>query len=122
MPESPPIVLDIPETTPSMNVMLGQHWSKKHKLAKHWHQQVWAAVKGAYPGRMFTAPPFAIVTIERYAPRVLDPDNFKAGCKALVDGLKQQKLIFDDSEQYMKGIYVQRFSKVRRMVVTVEVR
>ena len=95
------IILQIPECTPSLNqtMRLG-HWSKAARHRKRWSMLVLVAKSEA---RVFDLPKFprAKVTIERHGGRTLDRDNLAGGMKALIDGLKDNGLIRDDSPAHI---------------------
>ena len=63
--------------TPSLNELLGQHWSQLHRLKR----EARLALR---------------VRITRHACRVLDADNFAGGCKFLIDAMRHERLIPDD--------------------------
>jgi len=92
------IELTIPEATPSLNRMLGQHWAHKHELRKRWAWLVRAALLEA---KIFERPRYAraTVTIERTAGRKIDFENAMAGTKFLTDSLVQEGFILDDSPE-----------------------
>lgn len=95
------IVLEIPECTPSLNqtLRLG-HWSKHARYRKRWSMLVLVAKSDA---KLFRVEPLqkARVTIERHGGRTLDRDNLAGGVKALIDGLKDNGLIVDDSPAHI---------------------
>lgn len=93
------IELTIPVPTPSLNRTHGSHWSHYTKVRKAWREEVWAASVNAKCGR--PQYPRSSLTIERYGKRMLDPDNFSGGLKAVIDALKLAGLILDDSTQHI---------------------
>lgn len=91
------IVLDIPESTPSVNPSRGAHWSKTHRLRARWQ---WLVKAARLDAKLFAKPiPLrkARVTIERWGPKALDHDNYVAGTKQLIDSLVREGFIADDN-------------------------
>lgn len=115
------IVLTIPESTPSLNRMLGVHWAKKLRQRKHW---AWLVKAARLHARAYESPrwPRARLTIERYGPRWIDPENFAAGTKFLTDSLVAEGFILDDSPKVIgKPTYTQIVSKTeRKTIITIE--
>lgn len=107
------IVLVFDEPTPSINVHYGHHWSKKHALRKRWgmlvkaevrRQQIWIPPKWAK----------AKIRIERYGSRILDADNCRAGMKALLDAIKTEEIILDDSPAVIGEPEIKQFAGKER--------
>lgn len=96
-----PIILTIPELSPSLNrtLRLG-HWSKHHRYRKHWSMLVLVAKSdaGVYGTPNF---PRALVTVERHGGRTMDVDNLFGSAKAVVDGLRDCGIIADDSPDHI---------------------
>lgn len=114
------IVLEIDEPTPSVNYMLGYHWSKKLRFRKRWGWLVKAAMLRA---KVHQPPKLsrARLTIERYGSRILDSDNFRAGTKWLQDSLVSEGIIVDDTPAVIgEPILIQHAGKVRKTVVRIE--
>ena len=113
------IVLQIPESTPSLNAYWGGHWSKKHELRKRW---AWLVRAARIRAKVFEAPkyPRAVLTLERYGARMLDHDNLVAGMKPLVDSLVKEGFIAGDSPQHITATYVQHVGKQRGTIVRIE--
>ena len=90
------IELTIPEATPSLNRMLGQHWAHKHAMRRRWSWLVRAACMEA---KVYERPKYARarLTIERTGSRKLDHENALAGTKFLMDSLVQEGFLLDDS-------------------------
>lgn len=115
------IELVIPEATPSLNRMLGGHWSKKHQTRNHW----WWLVKAArLDAKVFITPNYdrARITVERTGARILDSDNCMAGLKFMIDGLVHEGLIAGDTPAHIGTPVVRQFvdRKLRRTVVRIE--
>ena len=76
----------LPIPTPSLNVVNGWHWSKRHK----WTQQIQMIVRMEARRLGWDGSGKAIkrlVTVTRFSAGRLDTDNFIGGCKGLVDAL-----------------------------------
>lgn len=76
------------------------HWSKHHQHRKHWSMLVLVAKSEAGVYGVLRMPK-ARVVIERHGGKLLDHDNAVAGCKAIIDGLKDCGLIADDSPDHI---------------------
>jgi hypothetical protein len=116
------IVLDIPEPTPSMNALLGRHWSHRKKEREKWGWLVKAALNRL---RLAQRPNWdqARVTIERYGARILDSDNFRGGTKFVTDSLVTEGIITDDKPSVIGEPILRQFiapANRRRTVVIIE--
>lgn len=100
------IALTIPEASPSLNLMR-KHWTHLYSLRKHWSMLVWVA-KNEARVRDPEPLPWARVKIIRVGRRNLDTDNFVGGLKCLIDGLREQRLIVDDSPDHLELVTEQR--------------
>lgn len=107
--------------TPSLNAWQRWHWAKRDKLKKKFSFEVRKRLNEL--GRFGVTPPFhrMLVVITRWSPKQLDPDNMVGGCKALVDALKQQGVIRDDSEKWAEIRYKQVRCAVGEECTEVEV-
>lgn len=94
------ITLTIPEASPSLNEHKWKHWSHHLRLRKHWSMLVLVAKVEA---RVSMDTPLDRVTVKitREGHRKLDTDNFVGGLKCLIDSLREQRLIVDDSPDHM---------------------
>jgi hypothetical protein len=94
------ITLTIPEASPSLNEHKWKHWSAHIKLRKHWSMLVLVAKNEA---RVPNTDPKELVSVKiiREGHRKLDVDNFVGGLKCLIDSLREQRLIVDDSADHM---------------------
>lgn len=111
------IVLVIDEPTPSINMHLGHHWSKKREARMRWHWLTKAAVRRA---QIFVPPKWARakIRIERYGARILDSDNFRAGTKFLMDSLVHEGIIVDDKPAVVGEPELKQFvSKTERKTI-----
>lgn len=111
------IILDIPRATPSLNATRWCHWRVAQREKQLWHQEIRIARLKA---GCFSPNPLARakVTIERYG-RSLDVDNFVGGLKAVIDSLKHEHLIADDSAAHLE-LVPRQFKGRPRTVITVE--
>lgn len=111
------IVLDIPRATPSMNATRWKHWRVAFREKKLWREEIHFARLRA--GCFAPVPPIkARVTVERYG-RALDVDNFVGGLKSVLDSLRQERLITDDTGDCLELI-PRQFRGSPRTVITVE--
>jgi hypothetical protein len=62
-----------------------------------------------------------ICRITRYAPSLLDADNFAGGCKGLIDELRYAKLIPDDNPAAIELQFVQRHAPRGHQGMMVEI-
>lgn len=97
------IVLHIPEASPSLNQIIGKHWTHYRKFRYHWSVLVLVAKNQSSIGP-WKPLQRASVRITRESYRLLDPDNFVGGLKVLIDGLRDQGLIVDDSPDHISLI------------------
>lgn len=111
------IVLDIPESTPSVNPSRGVHWSKTHRQRARWG---WLVKAARLDAKLFTnLIPLAKarVTIERWGPKALDHDNYVAGAKQLLDSLVREGFIADDKPACIgQPSYLQHIGQHRTLV------
>lgn len=111
-----PYVLNIPESTPSLNHVFKGHWSNRHRLRVKWG---WLVRAARLEARLFPSQPLqkAKITVERWGPRRLDYTNYVAGYKFLEDALKSEGFIVDDSPDHVVTQYIQhigpRHTRVR---------
>lgn len=108
------IVFELPERTPTLNRLLGMHWSTYHKIAKRYKEMVWAMTL-----RSKTAISHRVVRITRRSPATLDDDNLRGGCKPILDALKKAQLIVDDSPFWVTVFYVQQKSRSQTTLVEI---
>jgi hypothetical protein len=114
------IVLVIDEPTPSLNRMLGHHWSKKREMREKWG---WLTKRAIRRANLWIPPKWARarVRIERYGARILDADNFRAGTKFLMDSLVAEGIITDDKPEVVGEPELKQFAgKERKTIVYVE--
>jgi hypothetical protein len=113
--------LVIPKASPSVNVGYGEHWSKKFKVRREWQ---WLVRIARLEAKAFPEPlSRASITITRYGKRLLDHDNFVAGCKPIQDALRIERFITDDTLEVIgQPHYHQHIGKPHRTEITIEAR
>lgn len=113
------IVLDIPESTPSLNKSMGMQWAKKHRMRARWQ---WLVRAARLEAKQFPAAPLARarLTIERWGPRILDHDNFVGGAKFLQDSLVKEGFLVDDRPECIGQPQYFQHVGPRRTVVRIE--
>lgn len=114
------IVLEIPESTPSLNKTMRGHWSKQYRVRSRWH---WLVRMARINAKVFTPPKYAKarVMIERTGPRLLDHDNLAGGAKFLIDGLRHEGLIENDTPAHIQPQFHQIVDrKIRQTIVRIE--
>jgi len=109
------MILDIPEATPSLNRVFQGHWSRRHALRNKW---AWLVRAARLEAKLFPTQPLqkAKLTIERWGPKRLDHDNYVAGCKGMIDSLRVEGFIVDDSPGHIEARYIQHIGKRRTRV------
>jgi len=112
------MILDIPESTPSLNYVFKGHWSNRHRLRVKWG---WLVRAARLEAKLFPTSPLqkAKITVERWGPKTLDRDNLIGGCKAMIDSLKVEGFIVDDSPEHVETTFIQHIGK-RHTRVTIE--
>ena len=113
--------LRIPRRLESPNKSRGAHWRVRHRISQEWEQEVWVAVARQTQAR--TVPEVAIcmnaipalkrnvlhrmrVEVERHVPSrrnfIQDADNLAFCVKPLLDALKRQGWIKNDSRKWLE--------------------
>lgn len=92
--------LNIPECAPSPNCYVRAHWTVYQRIKKHWALLVLEAIQAS--GKPLAPLQRSRVRIMRYGARQLDPDNATASMKPLIDGLKANGMIADDSAEHIE--------------------
>jgi hypothetical protein len=112
------IILDIPRSTPSLNATRWKHWRVAYREKQLWRQEInLARIKA---GCIAPVPPGrARVTVERYGARSLDPDNFVGGLKSVIDSLRAENLITDDTNDALELVPIQ-FKGPPRTIIRIE--
>jgi hypothetical protein len=114
--------LTIPDVPPSLNKVLRMHWAKKRQLKRSWHLQVWAET-GLGPVPSAPVPRKRKVGITLHHSRFYDKDNAYGACKVLVDVLRAEGLIYDDTAEWLDLTVEQAKCphKQRHTVIEIEV-
>jgi Holliday junction resolvase RusA-like endonuclease len=100
-----------------MNATRWKHWRVAYREKQLWRQEIRVARLQA--GCTRPVPPVrARVTVERFG-RPLDPDNFVGGLKSVIDCLKEERLISDDTPETLELIPKQVLGRPRT-IITVE--
>jgi hypothetical protein len=121
-PKQVPIpVLTFP-ATPSQNTYQRAHWAQQARLLDETRWLIRSQLRAA--GVWFVDLPErrVTVTIRRYSPGRLDRGNFIGGCKALLDALRHEGVIVDDSEAWLDDHYEQHECKRGESRTEVEIR
>ena len=114
--------LEIPRVLDSPNIWQGRHWRVKHRLSQDWEDAIGRAfyvqIAGA-PRDLLTALGCAVgpktwegiivgrmrLRVERHVPSrrqfIRDDDNLRFAVKPLLDALKRQGYIRDDSRKWL---------------------
>ena len=87
------------ELTPSENVYQRWHWRKRQKAAERWRNMVWAWIHINSYVRLEPPEQKMKATITSYRAKLCDEDNLNM--KALIDALKKNLLIRDDSPNWL---------------------
>lgn len=93
--------LIIPRVTPSNGQLLRMHWRTQRALNKTWAWEVFIAYMQKEPSEQGQAISKKEVTIISCRKKLLDKDNFMGGMKPLLDALTSNKLIVDDSPEWV---------------------
>jgi len=108
------LVLRIPRRLESPNTWNGRHWRVKHRISQEWEDCVRSCEKDAdtyeRPVLTFDADGNVAhrvrVTVERYVPSmrnfIRDDDNLRFAVKPLLDALKRQGYIKNDSRRWLE--------------------
>ena len=115
------VTLRMPRDLVSPNTWNGRHWRVKHRISQEWELELGAAVCDLYRargGRMGlvnalsafmgpeSAPPKVKVSITREVPSgrnfIRDDDNLRFSVKPLLDALKRQGYIKNDSRKWIE--------------------
>lgn len=113
------IVLDIPESSPSLNIGLRLHWVKRHQLREKWQ---WLVKAARLEARVYPKAPLARarVTFERFGPKVLDHDNLVGGLKITTDCLVREGFIVDDTPACIGQPMYFQYIGPRRTIIRIE--
>lgn len=101
------IKITLPTATPSQNTYQRWHWSRQARYKESTQMIIRARL--AEQGVFCRERPQhkTLVVITRYSSGRLDRGNFIGGCKPVLDALRDELVIHDDSEQWLEDQYVQ---------------
>ena len=100
------LTIYIPEATPSQNTYQRWHWRTRMK-----HLDALRLYVRSTMGAQRRRAQKKHVTIRRYSSGKLDRGNFIGGCKALLDALRHEGVIYDDTEEWLEDRYEQHPAK-----------
>lgn len=108
------IRFDIPLVPPSLNQLLGWHWSKKHRVTKAWEEALHHGISKQFAtlmkewgrSKMHTLINVTVFSARR---RELDEDNLFGGFKPCLDSTKRLGYIYDDSKKYVRVFFTQQY-------------
>ena len=104
--------------TPSLNKLLRKHWATRKRDRLALGKLIWYSFLMQNSRPDLDAPIILLrkcrLTISSYRKSLLDPDNFIGGLKEMVDVLKNIRLIYDDSPQYLDLVANQHLSKNKK--------
>jgi hypothetical protein len=92
------VTLTIPDVPPSLNVLMRLHWRNQHALRQKWILWVRSQLNGSYLKAIVKVR----VKVTLCHARLYDADNAVGACKVVVDALKDWRLIYDDTKQYLE--------------------
>lgn len=104
--ENASLVLSLPFSTPSQNELNRWHWSRRTKLRNECQLIMRGQARRQGYGQLAPASRTRMI-LTRFGKRSLDYDNLVAGCKPVVDALKREGLIEDDSPRCLISEYLQ---------------
>ena len=120
------IRLVIPRVPKSPNTLLQRHWRVVQNDKNDWKKQVGA--------ELFMLPTFTEarklrfakaarkVTIAVHSPyREMDPDNLQASRKPILDALKYNGFLYDDSREWCESTITQHKSSKKDMRTEIEI-
>ena len=108
------LTLRIPRRLESPNTWNGRHWRVKHRISQEWEQEIaygnrWGGESAVavleFDGEGVVAHKVG-VTVERQVPSarnfIRDDDNLRFSVKPLLDALKRQGYIRNDSRKWLE--------------------
>ena len=87
-------IIKVEAATPSPNELNRMHWAERRRLKETFGWLLASALNKLPKIPKATGPRKLI--IERHGRKVLDQDNLVSGAKAVVDCIKERRLILDD--------------------------
>lgn len=111
--------VNIPIVGMSMNQLYRKHFSILTKEKKKWNFAIHDAFREIKPASPLT---YAKITITRHSAGNMDFDNLVSTGKQLIDALKENRIIKDDSQEVIgRPRYVQVKSKMKNQYTTIMV-
>ena len=97
----------IPRRLESPNTWNGRHWRVKHRISQAWELEVWRSFHAAFAKLPLpTGDRKMRVEVERHVPSarnfIRDDDNLRFAVKPLLDALKRQGYIKNDSRKWLE--------------------
>lgn len=113
--------LTIAAALPRANAILRGHWTRRHALQTEWQ---WLVRDERLRRRV---PPATgkrrvdIVRVYGHGCRVYDPDNLSLSCKFLIDALRNERLLVNDTPECL-DLHVSQERGGRRSMVEIYIR
>jgi len=109
------IKIVIKRPTISLNKLLRMNRWKRMELKEELAWEVYAGIHEQNPDyEAITTPRKMKLNIISYRKSFLDRDNFIGGLKVLIDSIKELRLIYDDSPEYLGLEAEQKIEKKRK--------
>ena len=89
-------IIELPISTPSLNKTIKWHWSKRSRKRKEYQFMI-AGQMNKIKCRKATKEDMCRLVITTSVRRKYDYDNLVGGMKNLIDALKREGFIYDDS-------------------------
>jgi len=101
--------------TPSLNPLLRMNRFKRLEKKESFAWEVFVELQEQNPDYDVIATPRKMrMNIISYRKSFLDRDNFVGGLKPLIDAIKELRLIYDDSEEFLNLEAEQRIEKKKK--------
>lgn len=97
----------IPKVVKSLNKFKGRHWASYKKIKDGWHHDLGFIIRRGHHNNRKRR---AMIISYHAGAKFYDPDNHKAGCKPILDTLKDMGWIKDDNANWFNCRYSQRRS------------
>lgn len=90
---------------PTNNAMIRQHWAKRNGVTQEIKQAFWAlALKHGSKAPRFPGRVFITVSVTSRTKKFADTDAAGLAVKAAIDGLKEARVIVDDTPRYVGAV------------------
>jgi len=100
------VTLRIPRRLESPNTWNGRHWRVKHRVSQEWQSEIQLAAALAHIGPPRSQAGRRRVQVERQVPSarnfIRDDDNLRFSVNPLLDALKRQGYIRNDSRTWLE--------------------